>query len=163
MTIFCLYFRARWTNWWPTRMLYVWHRTLIVLSTLSSSVLNSQHMRWATCQIVSLYPLHSVLFYLYLLARDMIMFLTWYCITKVILDRHSVIYLIVEFFHCPQDNIHLIIDHANTNKPNVRQAVANEQPIEELVAPQVCKYITEQYLYKEYEKEIECSHLALQS
>lgn len=83
------------------------------------------------------------------------------CVTP---NPHHVIN-IVQFcakFSAYEDNIHLIIDHANTNKPNVRQAVANEQPIEELVAPQVCKYITEQYLYKEYEKEIECSHLALQ-
>ena len=62
-----------------------------------------------------------------------------------------------------QDNIHVIIDHANTSKPNVRQAVANEQSIKGLVAPQVLKYISEQFLYKEYEREIECSHIALQS
>ena len=62
-----------------------------------------------------------------------------------------------------QDNVHLIIDHANTIKPNIREAVANEQSIEGLVAPQVAKYIAEQFLYKESEKEIECSHIALQS
>jgi len=65
-------------------------------------------------------------------------------------------------FSTYEDNIHLIIDHANTSKPNVREAVANEQSIEGLVAPQVAKYIAEQFLYKEYEREIECSHIALQ-
>jgi len=72
---------------------------------------------------------------------------------------------IVQFcakFTTYEDNIHVIIDHANTNKPNVRQAVANEQSIEGLVTPQVMKYIADQYLYREYEREIECSHIGLQ-
>ncbi|KAL5255987.1 hypothetical protein ACHWQZ_G011262 [Mnemiopsis leidyi] len=65
-------------------------------------------------------------------------------------------------FSTYEDNFHVIIDHGNTVKPNIRQAVANEQSIEGLVAPQVAKYIAEHFLYKESEKEIECSHIALQ-
>ena len=47
-----------------------------------------------------------------------------------------------------QDNIHIIIDFANTRKPRISEAVANGQSIDLLVAPTVQKYIKEKQLYE---------------
>ena len=72
-------------------------------------------------------------------------------------------YYIILYYTSSQDNIHVIIDHAKTLKPNVRQAVMNHQSTDGLIAPPVAKYIAEQGLYRDTHKDIESSDIAIQS
>eukprot|EP00116_Pleurobrachia_bachei_P001450 sb/3461712/ len=66
-------------------------------------------------------------------------------------------------FNTHEDNIHIIIDFANTRKPRISEAVANGQSIDLLVAPTVQKYIKEKQLYEtDVDREISAYNLSVQ-